>query len=380
MEFTCDKSDLYQGVQSVEKIVGSRSTLPIIGNILVEAMKGGVKLSANNLEIGMEVIIKARVETEGSVLLPAKTFSGLVAKLPETNVSLKESEKGTVRISYKQSSFNINSLKPDEFPLLPKIKDPKVIEIDSDVFAEMIKQTIFAVSMSEDRYVLNGVLMEFGKSGLSSDQSNVRLVSTDGYRLAKRGDKIAGALPEQTSVIVPAKALLELLRAIQSQPKGELKIELGGEQIAFRYKNYLIVSRLIQGQFPDYKKVIPKGSESRVTVDKEALLESAERAAVIAASSANIVRLEVKGDKMYLLASAPEVGSVSEVIEADVKGSDKTQIAFNVRLIVDALKVISSDKVIIELSGPLSAGIIRPAGGENYTYIVMPIRTAETSA
>ncbi|MFC1560235.1 DNA polymerase III subunit beta [Candidatus Margulisiibacteriota bacterium] len=379
MEFTCEKADLYQGVQSVEKIVAARSTLPIIGNILVEATKGGVKLSTNNLEIGMEVLVKAKVDKEGAALLPAKTFSGLVSKLPGTNISLKASDKGSVKIAYKQSSFNINSLKPDEFPLLPKIKEPKSIMIDAELFSEMVKQTIFAVSLSEDKYVLNGVLMEFGKSGEASDTSNIRLVATDGYRLAKRGGKISGPVTDQSSAIVPAKALIELVRAIQNQPKGELSISLGSDQIAFKYKNYYIVSRRIQGQFPDYRKVVPKGSESKVTVEKGAFLESAERAGVIASNSANIIRVEVKSGKMHLFASAPEVGNVNEVLDADVKGSDKSQIAFNVRLVIDALKVISSDKVMLELSGPLSAGLLRPVGGENYTYIVMPIRTAETS-
>lgn len=379
MEFKCSKDILYLGVQSVERIVSTRSTLPIIGNILLEASKSGIKISANNLEIGMEVMIKSNVEQEGSVLVPAKIFSGIVSKLPDTDVSVKTLEKGQVRISYKQSSFNINGLSPDEFPALPKVKEGKKVSIDSKVLAEMIDQTVFSVSMSEDKYVLSGVLMEFGKAQSAGDSSNVRMVSTDGYRLSKRGSKLASAVPFDSSLIVPAKALVEVSRIVQGDPDGEVEITLSGDHIAFKHKDVYIVSRLIQGQFPDYKQVIPKSSEIKVNMDRKTFLSAIERASVIASSSANIIKLEIKAGKLYVIASAPDVGSVNEIIEAEIKGGDKALVAFNVRLLIEALKVVTDDKVVLEISGPLSPGVIKPLGGDDYTYIIMPIRVAETS-
>jgi DNA polymerase III subunit beta len=379
MEIKCSKESLYQGVQGVERIVSTRSTLPIIGNILLEAGKSKLKISANNLEIGMEVNVKATVESEGAVLVPAKVFSGIVAKLPDTEITIKTLEKGQIRISYKQSNFMINGLSPDEFPALPKIKEGKNIAIDAKVLSEMIDQTVFSVSMSEDKYVLSGVLMEFGKAQVSGDATNIRMVSTDGYRLSKKGSRLAGSVPFETSVIVPAKALTEVSRVIQSDMDGDAEIMLAGEHIAFKYKDVYIVSRLIQGQFPDYKQVIPKSSETKVTMDTKMFLSAVERAAVIASSSANILKIEVKSGKLYVAATAPDVGSVNEVVEAEVKGGEKATVAFNARLIMDALKVISEEKIVLELSGPLSPGVIRPVGGEDYTYIIMPIRVAETS-
>jgi DNA polymerase III subunit beta len=380
MEFICSKSDLYQGVQSVERIVSTRSTLPIIGNILLEASKTHIKISANNLEIGMEVIIKANVEQEGSILVPAKIFSGIVSKLPDTEISIKTMDKGVVKISYKQSNFNINGLSPDEFPTLPKVKEGKSFNIESKVFSEMIDQTVFSVSLSEDKYVLSGVLMEFGKGQMAGDSSNVRMVSTDGYRLSKRGTKTTSGISFESSVIVPAKALSEVSRMIQSDSGGDVEIVLGGDHISFKHKDVFIVSRLIQGQFPDYKQVIPKASEIKVTMNTKTFLSSIERAAVIAASSANIIRVEVKGGKLLVIASAPDVGNINEVIDAEIKGGEKAQVAFNARLIMDALKVIAEEKIVLELSGPLSPGVLRPVGGDDYTYIIMPIRVAETSA
>jgi DNA polymerase-3 subunit beta len=379
MEFKCDRGSLYQGVQSVERIVSTRSTLPIIGNILLEAGKSRLKISANNLEIGMEVFVKAKIEEEGAVLVPAKIFSGIVSKLPDTEIIVKTLEKGIVKISYKQSNFNINGLSPDEFPALPRVKEGKTLSLNADLFSEMIEQTVFSVSMSEDKYVLSGVLMEFGKSQVSGDASNLRMVSTDGYRLSKRSTKTAAAISFETSVIVPAKALSEVSRVIQAEPSGEVEITLGGDHISFKYNETLIVSRLIQGQFPDYRQVIPKGSEIKINLNNKTFLSAIERAAVIAASSANIIKLEVKNGEMHVVASAPDVGSVNEVIEAEIKRGDRSLVAFNVRLIIDALKVMKEEKIVLELSGPLSPGLMRSSGGEDYTYIIMPIRVAETS-
>jgi len=377
MEFNCDKKELQAGVSTVEKIVATRSTLPIIGNILFEAGKSNVKLSANNLEMGIELTIKAEVEKEGSLLLPAKTLSGIVSKLPEGKIGLKLNENRTVRITYDKSHFNLHSLPPDEFPLLPKVKEGKTITLDSDILVEMIKQTIFSVSSSEDKYVLTGVMLETGKSQMAGDNSNLRMVATDGYRLAKKSAKVTGLGDGNISIIIPAKALTELAKIMEGSKSRPVKIIVAGEQISFRYDDTYLVSRLIQGQFPDYKQVIPKKSTTKVTLNTAELLRAAERAAVIASGSANVTCFEVKGGKIHVTANTPDVGSVDEVIDAEVKGTDKARVSFNVRLITDVLDVMSSEKVIVELGEGLSPGIIKQEGDEDYIYIVMPIRTQE---
>lgn len=375
MDFICKKDDLEEGVQAVERIVSTRSTLPIIGNILFEAKKAGIKISANNLEMGIEILISAKVSKEGSVLIPAKTLGGVVSKLPDGDISFKLKDKGLINISYKKSVFNIHSLPPDEFPQLPKVKETKAFEVEAETLSGMIKQTIFATSSSEDKYVLNGILMEIGKA--ANERSNFRLVATDGYRLAKSGEKIDGA-EGPIKVIVPSKAMGEVAKVLGN--KGVVKITLSNDQVAFKYENIYLVSRLIQGQFPDYKQVLPKGGGLKVLVETEALLKASERAAVIASQSANIVKTEVRGDQLHIMAQAPDVGSVDEVLEVEVKGKGKTSTAFNVRLLTDALKVIDDPKVFLELGEALSPGLIRPQGEEDFVYIVMPIRTQEVVA
>jgi DNA polymerase-3 subunit beta len=377
MEFNCERKDLQNGVSLVERIVATRSTLPIIGNILFEAGKNGIKLSANNLEVGIALGVKAQVVKEGAVLLPAKTLGGIVSKLPETKIGFKLSENGLVRIAYDQSHFNLHSLPPDEFPALPKVKEGKSFIVDPEVFGSMIEQTIFSVSASEEKYVLTGVLMEFGKSGAAGDSSNLRMIATDGYRLAKRGEKIEGIGSGEVNVIVPARSLFELIRVIGGKGGGTMKVTVAAEQIGFEYGDVYLVSRVIQGQFPDYKQVIPKKSTIKATLGTKEFLEAAERAAVVASGSANITRFEIKGGKVILSASTPDVGNIDEVLKAEIKGGEKALVSFNIRLINDVLKAINTDKVVLELNEGLSPGVIKPEGGEDYLYIVMPIRTQE---
>jgi DNA polymerase III subunit beta len=378
MELICDKKDLQNGVAAVEKIVATRSTLPIIGYILFEANKNGLKLSANNLEMGIELDVKSKIDKEGSILMPAKTLGGIVSKLPDTNVSFKLSEKGTVKITYDQSYFNVHTLPPDEFPVLPEIKNGKSFTIDPKLFANMIKQTIFSVSASEDKYVLTGVLMELGKSQTTGDESNFRLISTDGYRLAKRGEKIKLSDSDKGSIIVPAKALQEIYR-ILDQDKGEDEVTIiySADQISFKYKGVYLISRLIQGQFPDYKQVLPKKTATKISIKTRDLLKAAERAAVIASGSANIVRFEIKEGKLHLFASTADVGTVDEVLEAEIEGKNDSQVAFNIRLITDVLKVVDTAEVVLELTESLGPGVIKQPGKNEYLYIVMPIRTQE---
>ena len=377
MDFTCEKKELQNGIAAVEKIVTTRSTLPIIGNILFEVSKSGIKLSANNLEMGIELKVPAKVIKEGAALLPAKTLTGIVAKLPNATISFIMGEEGRIRISYGESHFNIHSLPPDEFPVLPKVKGQTEFSIGPEIFASMIRQTIFSVSESEDKYVLTGGLLEYGK-GATGDSSTIRLIATDGYRLAKRAEKIKLEGIKPGKVIVPAKTLQELLRILDmKKDEDELKITIAHDQIAFRLGDAYLVSRLIQGAFPDYKQVIPKKSTTKIILEKKSFQEAAERSAIIAQGSANIVRLEIKGKKLQLTANTPDVGAIQELVEADVKGGSKAQVAFNIRLITDMLKVVSSDKVILELTEALGPGQIRQDGESDYLYIVMPIRTQE---
>ena len=379
MEFTCLQKDLHQGVQSVEKIVLTRSTLPIIGNILIETKKDSLRLSANNLEMGMQVEIPAKVRIEGAGLVPAKTLANIVSHLPQEEISFKKLDKGNIQISYRESNFSINVLPPDEFPALPKIKEGELLTINAALLAQMVEYTIIATSASEDQQVLNGALLEIGpEAGASKgSESNIRMVATDGYRLARFGGCLPKTPKKTSKVIVPAKTLAEIGRILSSGNGEEVKVTISSDQIAVECDKTYLVSMVIQGEFPDYKRVIPKRTGVKINLDTANFLQAAERAAIIAGGNANIIQIELKNKKLHVQAMAPDVGSIDEVIEVDAPGASRIKIAFNVRLLMDALKIIETQTVSLEISEPLSPGILRPNEGSDYLYIVMPIRTAE---
>src|SRR3989339_709615 len=264
MEFIISKESLSYGVSLVERIVASRTTLPVTANVLFEAKKGGLKLSANNLEMGIEIALEAKVSKEGSILIPAKTLGGVVSKLPSGDISFKLKEKGLININYKKSNFNIHGLPSDEFPQIAKVKETKAFSVEGKVLIEMIGQTVFSASSTEEKHVLNGILIETGK--IPNEPTTLRMVATDGYRLAKSGAKVEG-ITGSSSVIVPSKAMVEVLKIFSQNPSSTAKVIIGADQISFKCDDIYLVSRLIPGQFPDYKQVIPKSTETKITID-----------------------------------------------------------------------------------------------------------------
>jgi DNA polymerase III subunit beta len=371
MELICGKEDLLKGIHTVEKAVAVRSTLPVISNILLETVEGGIKMVANNLEIGIEVIVKAEIIKEGAILVPSKTFSGIIAKIPEGDVAFKVEGTGNISITCQQSNFNIHGLAADEFPALPKIKADSSFTISSELFKDLVKHTIIAVSLDETKHVLNGILFEVNGNEIS-------FVATDGYRLAKKN----GELSEKAGkfkVIIPTKALAEMNRIVQQNNyQGDLNISLSKEQVSFSFGDVYFVSRLIQGQFPDYQQVIPKKSDSKMIINRSELLGASERTSIIASISAGVVKLETIDSKLHIAANTPEVGNVSELLDIEIDGKEKNKVSFNVRLLLDALRIIEEEQVSLELTGTLSPGILRPKENSDFLYVIMPIRTAES--
>jgi DNA polymerase III subunit beta len=371
MEFKCVKSDLHNAIQIAEKAVAVRSTLPIIGNILLEASGKGLKLSSNDLELGIEMLIDANIVQEGAILAPAKTLSSIISKLSDGEVTFKVDKNKTITIISNRSKFNIHGLPTDDFPMVHRLEKGVTIQLSAESLKEMIRQTIIAVSMDEVKQFLNGVLVE-------KEKNELRFVATDGFRLAKKTIVLQGSSSESISVIIPSRALQEVSKILQQiDYQGEVTIVISREQVAFEIGNIYFISRLIQGQFPDYKQVIPKETKTKVILARKDLQESAERASIIASASANIIKLEMVDDKLLITANTSSVGNVSELVDMKKEGEIVQPIAFNVRLILDVIKNIDEDNIIISLNSPLSPGVITPKENRDYTYVLMPIRTAE---
>jgi len=372
MEFKCVKADLHNAIQIAEKAVSARSTLPIIGNILLEVADGKLKLSSNDLEIGIELSIDANVKQEGAVLVPAKMFSSVVSNLSDGEISFKVDENNSILITVNKVKQTLPGLAIDDFPVLHKLAKGDSFSIEAEVLRELIKQTIIAVSMDDAKQFLNGVLIE-------KEKNELRFIATDGFRLAKKTATLSETSLVGFSVIVPSRALQEISRILQQEDyQGVVDVQLTKEQISVQFKSIYFVSRLIQGQFPDYRQVIPKDQKTKVTILRKNLLDASVRASTYASAAANIIKLEMVDQQLLITASTSSIGSSSELIDVQKDGDNMQPIAFNVRLILDVLKNIAEDNIVITLNGTLSPGVIMPKDSKDFTYVVMPIRTAET--
>ena len=367
MKIFCSKDALLSGVNAVQRAVSNKNTLPILQGILIKAEQQFLQFAATDLEIGIRCEVPVQVVEEGTIIVPAKLFTDVVRKLPDTSIILEEREK-TITIGYYQSEIVINGYDPDEFPLFPDFFDPISFTLPTAIFKSIIRQTVFSCAIEENRPVFTGTLLQI-------EGSNIRLVATDTHRLAYSIAEISNPEESQFSGIVPAKTLSEIYRLLRDEDE-VLTISFSQTQVVFQFGLIYLVSRLIEGQFPNYKQVIPQMCETKVNLSVKSFLEAVERASLLSRdkSGATIIRINVEKDELRIDQSS-ELGKISEQIGIEMEGKD-VMIAFNAKFLIDALKVIDSDQIIFELSGPFSPGVMRPLDNPNYLYLVLPVRTS----
>lgn len=368
MKILCSKNALLTGVTTVQRAVSAKNTLPILQGILVKAENNLLVFTATDLEMGIRCEVSAQVIEEGSVVLPAKLFAEVVRKLPDTSISL-ELRGDVINIQYYQSDISLKGYDPEEFPILPDLYEPNSFTISNALFKTMIRQTVFACASEESRPVFTGIL-------LLVEGNVIKLISTDTHRLAFRQANIDNKEDLQFSGIIPAKTMSEIYRLLHDE-EGVLDIRFNQSQISFQFGSVHLISRLIDGQFPNYKQVIPQSCETKVYISVKELLDSVERASLLsrdATSGTNIVRFKIENSNL-LINQASEVGKISEQINIEMDGKDVV-ITFNAKFLLDVLKVIDTEEILLELSGPYSPGVIRPLDNSNYLYLVLPLRTA----
>lgn len=369
MKFSVESNVLQKGISIVEKAVSSRTSLPVLENIFLELRDGELKLRGNDLEIGIENSVSIEGETvEGAILVKAKTFSNIISKLPQEKLELLVDENQKVIIKSEKVDFDIHGTNTNEYPVFPTIDGGATFTLKVAELLDLIKHTIFSVSFDETKQFLNGILVE-NKEGF------LNFVATDGYRLALK--KREFSLSENFSVIAPFKAINELNKIIQSlDPEREIEITVSNTQIAFKMKDFLLVSRVIQGQFPDYGQVIPSETKIVYSVPRKALQDACERASIIASASNNVVRLKFENETLTLQANAKELGDFKESCDISrVMGEGNFEIAFNVRLMLDVIKTLTTDDIKMSFNNELSPGKIQSISDDLFTYIIMPIRT-----
>ncbi len=366
MRFICPQKLLMHGISIVQKSVSTKTTLPILKGIFVEASTNKLRLIGTDLEIGIESSVEAEVIEEGSVVVDARLFGEIIRKLPDADIEFTLLEGNHLKIQCENSEFNILSLSAADFPELPVIEEEEAYQIPQELFRNMIKQTVFSTSQDESRPILTGVLMEIEKDLLN-------MVALDGYRLALRKGRIDASY--NYKVVIPAKTLNEVSRIMNLDDEEPIHIVITENHTLFTIGNTRLISRLLEGEFINYKQILPKEHKSRVKISTRNLLNSIERASLLAKEGKNnLVKFIIK-DEVMIITSNSELGKVHEEIPIALEGAD-LEIAFNSKYFIEALKVIDDEDVYLDFTTNISPGILKPVSNDNYVYLVLPVRVA----
>ena len=363
------QENLARGLSVVSRAVSNRS-LPVLTNVLLKTEDAGLKLTATNLEIGITYWVPGKIESDGATSVPARLLTDLVNSLPGGEpIDLELGEGETLHIRSGRFESNIKGISADDFPTVQTSGERPLTRIPQNVLRHALEETAFAAASDEARPILTGVLARF-----EGDQ--LTLAAADNYRIAVKTITILDPV-EETSVVIPARALHELSRVL-TDTDGPVSVVLAHarNQVLFHLEGVDLVSRLIDGQYPNYQSVLPASHSTRAVLDREELLRAVRPAALIAHESANIVKLGVglDGDSGITVSANAEVGDHVGRIEAEVDG-DGTTIAFNARFLADVLTNVDAEQFALELNGPLSPGVFKPLGDDRYVHVVMPLRT-----
>jgi DNA polymerase-3 subunit beta len=361
MKLQVEKDVLLNGIQIVQNIVTAKATLPILSNILIETQQDSLRLTATDLDVGISCVIPVDIQESGAITIPAKRFSDIIKELPANNVSIVAKKNNLVVIETQNCQFKIMGLGREEFPKLPEFKDKEVIKLEQVGLRQMLGLTSFAASFDETRYILNGVLFKV-------DKNNLTLVATDGKRLAITEEKLSQETDRDISIIVPIKTINELNRNLKDE--GTLSLVLGNNQVLFDLGKVVIISRLIEGEFPDYLQVVPPVSDNKMKIDRTEFLLAVKRAALLSTLDYQAIKLEVFKNKLVVSKSTPDVGESREETPIEYQGKEMV-IGFNPNYLIDVLKNLTEEQIELELTDTEKPGVIRSNG---YTYIVLPMR------
>jgi DNA polymerase-3 subunit beta len=373
MELVVRKTDLLRELQLFQGIVERKNTIPILANVLLEANGTEVKMLATDLEVGLRSKCPATVSKSGSLTLPAKKLYEIVKALPETDVRIEE-DKGGVKVAADRFDSRMQTLPREDFPTLPDATGTISATLPRDVLRQMVSKTQFAITGEDTRYFLNGALFLLKPDAMG-------LVSTDGHRLAHisvpreapKGKGATGA-DEEVRVILPRKTLLELGRLL-AEGEGDVLYERGENHLFFTLGERLLISRMIDGQFPAFERVIPKNNDKRVEFDRDRLTAAVKRVALLSNERSRAVKVQIDKGKVEIASSSPEFGEAKEILMVDYAGAPVT-ICFNAQYVLDFLGVVETDTVSLDFKDEMSQAVLKPVGAEGYeyTYVIMPMR------
>ena len=373
MKVSCLQENLAKGLGIVSRAVSTRSTLPVLANVLLATEGGRLKLSATNLEIVITCWIGAKVGEEGSITVPARTLSDLVNTLPPDQVEMELDEKTqTIHLACARTEANIKGIDATEFPLVPEPSEDAQHRIEANVLKTMINQVAFAAATDDARPTLTGVLTKIEKNSIS-------MAATDGFRLSVRTAEFSGEADEAMEVIIPARALSEVARIADDETETvSISMPEGRNQVIFNLGDVVLVTQLIDGNFPDYEPVIPQRYSTRTVLNAGEFAKACKMAEIFAREASHTARVRVEpGNELMpgfatISATSSETGDNVAQIDAVVEG-DEIEIAFNVRYMSQVLGVIDSPQVALETTKSTDPGVLKPVGEDDYLHIIMPM-------
>lgn len=367
MEFRIAADELKKALHRAQGIVERKATMPILSNVLVNATKTGVTVTAFDLDIGIVSEHTAEVMKPGAITVSAKTLFDIVNLIPDASLTIKKLPNNYAEITSGAAHYKIVGMAPEEFPKLPKEDATNLVKLTGTTLLEMIKKSQYAISNDETRYILNGVYFE------PREASKVRMVATDGHRLALVERDLTGDFKLKAGVIIPRKGLFELKRLLDEAPEAECQLGFAENSALFKKPGLSMVMRLIDGQFPEYQRVIPKEGEKQVMVKRASFFDALKRIALLSADKSSAVKLSLSENLLRITANNPELGEAKDDLEVAYRGPGLT-IGFNARYILDVLGALETDEITLELGDEHSPGVIHAPGDKSYTAVVMPMR------
>lgn len=369
MKLSLLEENFSQALSHTSRFVASKVQLPILNNILLSTDNGRLKLSATNLDLAINYWLGAKIETEGSFCLPAKEITEFVSYLPAGKIDLTLKDNNVLTLSSEKTESNFACLPPSDFPEIPTLDPKTAFEIDLPLFSQAINQIAFAAATDDSRPVLTAILCTFS-------QNDLTLVATDGFRLSLKNLKMENPLnlsEDKQSFLIPARSLLEVVKLARNTKKVKIGLTKDSRQLVFVLEDLELVSRLIDGEYPDFNRIIPKESVTKLYLNREEFSQAIKQTSVFARQSANVVKFSLKKDSLELSANAPQIGQNKVTLDARIEG-DSLDIAFNYKFISDFLTVCSGNEIVLELNEALSPGLFRDLSDPDLTHIIMPVR------
>jgi len=365
MKLICTKENLKRGLFAVSRVVGSGNPLQVLNNILIKTDEGRIKLSSTNLEIGVNTWIGGKIEEEGSLTVPSKLINEYIHNLPTDQVTLVTTENNTLKLDSENYHTSIKGLSADDFPLIPQVQEEALAKIDSQELKSALSETVWASSNNETQPEISGVFMSF-------EGQELRIAATDRYRLAQRTAQLLEPAKQNKEVIIPSRTIGELYK-ILSMGVGMVEVYFSESQVLFKFEDTELISRLIDGQYPDYRQIIPKEFKTEIEISREEFLHALKATSLFAPDSNNVTVEINTASGLVVKASSVAAGDNVTQIPAKVTGIDNTAV-FNYRYILDCLNNLTEATVVLKMISDASPAQITPIGRDNYLYIVMPIK------